>query len=98
MLAVKKMVIGLPKIDDIDICEGCVYGKQSRKLFPVSKAWRASNYLELVHADVCGRLSVESLGGSRYFLLFIDDYSGMSWVYFLKLKSERFENFKQFRH
>jgi len=50
-----------------------------------------------VHADVCGPMSVESLGGSRYFLLFTDDYSQMSWVYFLKFKSEVFENFKRFK-
>ena len=42
-------------------------------------------------------MSVESLGGSRYFLLFTDDYSRMSWVYFLKFKSEVFENFKRFK-
>lgn len=97
LLAAKKLVIGLPEIDDIDLCKGCVYGKQSRKSFPVNKAWKASNYLKLVHADVCGPMSVESLGGSQYFLLFIDDYSRMSWVYFLKLKSETFENFKHFK-
>ena len=31
------------------------------------------------------------------FLLFIDDYSRMSWVFFLKHKSETFENFKKFK-
>ena len=97
LLAAKKMVIGLPKINEINLCEGRVYGKQSRNSLPVYKVWRASNYLELVHVDVCGPMSVESLGGSRYFLLFTDDYNRMSWVYFLKLKSEAFENFKQFK-
>ena len=48
-LGQKNMVIGLPKIDDLELCEGCVYGKQSRDLFPVNKAWRASICLELVH-------------------------------------------------
>lgn len=67
LLGDKDMVVGLPKIDGLDFCEGCVYGKQSRNSFPVNKAWRASNYLELVHADVCGPMSVESLGESRYF-------------------------------
>lgn len=39
----------------------------------------------------------ESLSGSRYFLLFTDDFSRMSWVYFLQLKSETFEKFKIFK-
>lgn len=74
----ENMVVGLPKIDALDFCEGCVYGKQSRNTFPINKSWRASTCLELIHVDVCGPMSIESFGGSRYFLLFIDDYSRMS--------------------
>lgn len=47
--------------------------------------------------DLCGPMKIESLGGSRYFLLFTGDFSRMSWVYFLKFKSEAFENFKKFK-
>ena len=97
LLGNKNMVVGMPKINSLNFCEGCVYGKQCRPPFPVGKAWRAVTCLELVHADLCGPMSVESLGGSRYFLLFTDDYSRMSWVYFLKYKSETFENFKKFK-
>lgn len=93
----KEMVVGLPKIYELNFCEGCVYGKHSRASFPVRKAWRASKCPELVHADLCGPMKTESLGGSRYFLLFTDDYSRMRWVYFLKFKSEAFENFKKFK-
>ncbi len=91
------MVVGLPKIGKLIFCEGCVYGKQNRRSFPIGKSWRASNCLELVHADLCGSMKAESLGGSRYFLLFTDDYSRMSWVYFLKFKYEIFENFRKFK-
>ncbi|KAK2980575.1 hypothetical protein RJ640_017437 [Escallonia rubra] len=38
-----------------------------------------------------------SLGKNRYFLLFIDDYSRKTWVYFLKQKSEVFSTFKRFK-
>ena len=51
----------------------------------------------LVHADVCGPMQTFSLSGSKYFLIFIDDFSRMTWVYFLKEKSEVFDNFKQFK-
>ncbi|KAL4386184.1 hypothetical protein GQ457_09G020890 [Hibiscus cannabinus] len=33
------MVQGLPKINSIDSCDGCIYGKQTRKSFPVGNAW-----------------------------------------------------------
>jgi len=96
LLVDKGMVLGLPKIDSIDLCEGCIYGKQTRNSFPVGKAWRALKCLELIHADLCGPMHTTSFGGSRYFLLFTDDYSRMSWVYFLENKSETFQKFKHF--
>ncbi|KAA0045239.1 putative gag-pol polyprotein, identical [Cucumis melo var. makuwa] len=52
LLNQRDMVIGLSKITAINICEGCVYGKQTRKSFPIGKAWRASKCLELIHADL----------------------------------------------
>ena len=52
--------------------------------------------LELVHSDVCGPLQVESIGGSRYFVTFIDDYSRCVSVYFINHKTEVFERFKLF--
>ncbi|GKD13030.1 retrovirus-related pol polyprotein from transposon TNT 1-94, partial [Tanacetum coccineum] len=66
LLEHKNMVIGLPKIDNIDFCEGCVYGKQSRPSFPVGNSIRAAACLDLIHADLCGPMSVDSIGGSHY--------------------------------
>lgn len=97
LLSCKEMVHGLPKIESLELCEGCIYGKQSKHPFPVGKSWRASKILELVHADLCGPMRTKSFGGSQYFLLFTDDYSRMSWVYFQQLKSETFDNFRKFK-
>ena len=97
LLTRKNMVVGLPKIDYLDFCERCVYGKKSKISFLVKKSLRAFSYLEIVHVDVCGPMSIESFGGSRYCLLFIDDNSTMSWAYFLKHKSKNFESFKKFK-
>jgi len=74
--------------------EACIYSKQIHDTFPTS-SWRANMHLHLVHNDICGPLQT-SLGGCRYFLLFIDGFSWMTWVYFLKQKSETFEKFKTF--
>ncbi|GKD29574.1 retrovirus-related pol polyprotein from transposon TNT 1-94 [Tanacetum coccineum] len=68
LLKNKDMVMGLPNIDDIEFCEGCVLGKQSRNSFPVGKSWRASRHLELVHADLCGPMNTESLNDSKLLL------------------------------
>lgn len=78
---------GISFIDDFDRCEECLAGKQHRLPFPPSSS-RATEILELIHADVCGPFETASLGGSKYFLLLKDDYSGMRTVFFLKHKSE----------
>ena len=52
--------------------------------------------LQCVHSDVCGFLSTKSIGGSKYFGSFIDDYSRCCSVYFMKNKSEVFSKFKEF--
>jgi hypothetical protein len=39
----------------------------------------------------------DSVGGNRYFITFIDDYSRMCWVYFLRNKSGALNVFKKFK-
>ena len=40
---------------------------------------------------------VPSLGGSKYFITFIDEFTRMIWSYTIKLKSEALEIFKRFK-
>ena len=46
---------------------------------------------------MCGPIDPISLVKNRYFLLFIDDFSRKTWVYFLKEKLEVFNAFKKFK-
>ena len=88
------MVEGLPKLCKTHhVCPSCAKGKLSRSSFPEEASHRASHILELIHADLAGPLEVEALGGSKYFLLLVDDFSRMSWVYFLKRKSDALIHF-----
>ena len=41
-------------------------------------------------------MSVNSIGGSRYFVTFIDDYSRYTHVYFIQRKDQVLEKFKEF--
>jgi transposase InsO family protein len=98
LLYQKKMVYGLPRIEEkAGVCEGCVLGKHHRQPFPKEGAWRAKQALELVHTDVCGPMNTLSHGKNRYFVLFIDDFTRMTWVYFMRQKSEVFIIFKKFK-
>ena len=42
-------------------------------------------------------MSVPSLGKSVYYVSFIDDFSGNTWIYFLRKKSQVFDKFKEFK-
>ena len=57
---------------------------------------RSSEKLQLVHSDVCGPMPTESLGGHRYFVTFIDDYTRCCAVYLMKHRSEVLAKFKEF--
>ena len=50
--------------------------------------------LELVHTDVWGPTQVSSLGGSHYYVTFIDDATRKVWVYFLRQKFDVFQSLK----
>ncbi|KAK5802814.1 hypothetical protein PVK06_030438 [Gossypium arboreum] len=47
-----------------DVCEVCQLGKQTRLPFPINKAWRAQERLQLVHTDIYGPIKTTSLNGS----------------------------------
>jgi hypothetical protein len=69
-----------------DKLEAYMYDKQKREVFPTS-AWKATKYLKLIHGGICGLVET-SLGVCHYFMFFINDYTRISWVYFLKENSE----------
>ncbi|CAL8173996.1 unnamed protein product [Prunus armeniaca] len=92
------MVTGLPVLTEMkDVCESCVSGKHHREKFDKEKAWRASCPLELVHTKLCGPMRNKSIGGNMYFITFIDDFSRMCWLYFLRNKADTFNVFKKFK-
>lgn len=99
LLCQKNMVQGLPTCieEKNEVCEGCALGKHHRKPFPKGVAWRAKEVLELVHTDVCGPMTTPSHGENKYFILFIDDFTRMTWVFFMRQKSEVFTIFKKFK-
>lgn len=43
-------------------------------------------------------METRSLGGSKYFVVFEDDFSRMAFVYFIETKEEVFGCFKQFKN
>jgi len=42
-------------------------------------------------------MQTRSIGRAWYFLIFVDDRSRYTWVYFIRKKSDVFEYFKEFK-
>ncbi|GBN40564.1 Retrovirus-related Pol polyprotein from transposon TNT 1-94 [Araneus ventricosus] len=78
-------------------CETCDISKITRKTHPNIDINQSSEILELLHADLCGPIQPESYGGAKYFMVLVDDFSGMYFTYFLKNKNEVFDIFSQFK-
>ncbi|MCL8557257.1 DDE-type integrase/transposase/recombinase, partial [Proteus mirabilis] len=82
--------------ESLDTCEPCLFGKMTKTPF-FGTMERASDLLEIIHADVCDPMSVDACGGYRYFLTFTNELSRYGYIYLMKHKSETFEKFKQFQ-
>ena len=93
------MVDDLPIISvHSGVCGVCQLGKLSKTPFPINQAWKTTEKLQLIHTDdMCGPISIPTYNGSKYFLLFIDDFTRYCWIYFLKNKSEVFAMFLKFK-
>jgi hypothetical protein len=94
----KRMVEGIPELQSTHegICKGCALGKNIKKPFQSSNN-KSKEILDLIHLDVCSLMPVKSLGGSSYYIIFIDDYSRKTWLYLLKKKDEVFSKFQEFK-
>jgi hypothetical protein len=96
--ALGNMVTRLPEIQiqHKGVCKGCSLGKNVKGSFPSSDN-RSKEILDLIHSDVCGPMNVASLNGYLYYVLFIDDYSRKTWIYFLKNKDGVLAKFQEFK-
>jgi hypothetical protein len=90
-----KNVLPSLKCVNMDFYEICVYGKQKRVTFLKDGKHKKDEKLELMHTDVWGLAQVSSLGGSLYYVTFIDDATRKVWIYFLRQKFDVFEHFKK---
>lgn len=69
----------------------CHYAKQKKLPFHISKS-RATSRFDLLHMDLCGPFSVNSIHNQKYFLAIVDDFSRFTWIVLLKRKFETLTN------
>ena len=90
------LVRGLPKLDKQSprVCGPCQHGKQLKTTHKVVQSITTSKVLELLHMDLMGPVQVESIAGIRYIFICVDDFSRITWVKFVKEKSDTFDVFR----
>ena len=84
------------QIDCKHKCEICVEAKLTRSSFQTVE--RNTEPLELIHSDVCDLKFIQTRGGNKYFITFIDDSTKYCYVYLLKSKSEALEKFVLYKN
>jgi hypothetical protein len=66
---------------------GCLLGKFDRRPFrPTAK--KAGSVCEKVHMDIQGSMDMLSIGKHLYFMIVVDDYSGLTVAYPMQKKSD----------
>lgn len=95
----KEIVSGLKftsKVSEIN-CEICAKCKINVLPFKPTTN-RENELLGLVHSDICGPIDIESLGGAKYFVTFIDDCSRYTETVMLRRRSDVLQAFKDYKH
>ena len=78
-------------------CASCVYAKATRKPAPkMRESERADVFGGEVHSDLWGKAPVESRGGKKYYVTFIDDKTRLTHLYLLAKKDETAKCYKQY--
>jgi transposase InsO family protein len=78
------------------VCSACQAGKQVGTHHPHKNIMTTDRPLELLHMDLFDPIAYISIGGSKYCLVIVDDYSRFTWVFFLQEKSQTQDTLKGF--
>ena len=75
------------RIDENSVCDICHYSRHKKLPFNLSEN-KASKCYELLHFDIWGPVSTQSIHSHKYFITALDDYSRFTWIILCKSKSE----------
>ncbi|KAM1703262.1 hypothetical protein ACFXTN_026308 [Malus domestica] len=78
-------------------CNDCILAKSHRTSYHLSFNKRTVPF-ELVHSDVWGPSPIVTQQSLRWFVIFVDDCTRMTWLYTMKQKSDVGPIFQQFYH
>ena len=68
-------------------CTSCHFGKQTKLPFNNNDSFSFAPF-DLIYSDIWGLAPIPTEGGSRYFVIFMDDFSHYTWIYLIHHRSE----------
>jgi hypothetical protein len=83
--------------DHDSVCRGYALGKNTNKAYPHCNR-KTNGILDLIHSYLCGPMTAPSMNGCLYYIIFIDDCSRKTWIYFFNNKDESFSRFQDFKN
>jgi hypothetical protein len=69
------------------VCTVCPLARHRRLSFPTSSSI-SSSIFDLIHVDIWGPFSVQSINDSSFFFTIVDDFSCFTWVYLFQSKAQ----------
>ena len=76
-------------------CVSFQLGKQPVLPFHSSESM-SIDIIDLIHSDVWGLSPINSISGSRYYVVFVDVYSHYSWVFLMSSRDELLNIYRNF--
>ena len=76
-------------------CNTCILSKSHRVSYPISLN-KSNIPFSLIHSDVWGPSPIATVSGIRWFVIFVDDSTRMTWLYTLHRKDDVFSVFQTF--
>jgi hypothetical protein len=86
--------LGQVKHDSVD-CVSCQLAKQPALSFTNSDSSSHASF-DLIHSDIWGPSPTATVGGSKYFVIFVDDFSRYTWIYLMHNRSELAQIYRTF--
>ena len=81
---------------DFDTCVDCIKGKLTSKVRN-AKIDRCTELLRVIQTYICGPFTHLAMGGYKYLITFLDDYSRYGFVELIREKFDYLEAFKAFK-
>jgi hypothetical protein len=91
------LIIGIELADTEEVfCKACAQAKPHRKPFPQQAENHTENFGDLIHMDLWGPASIESINHKRYTLDFKDDATRWTDIDYLATKDLSLKSYQTF--